>query len=75
MPTDPSQGGKCQPGAFCPGRTDAPISCPGGFYCATDGLAAPTAECNQGTVRREIMLRERGSELQLYFRNLLFVWL
>ena len=50
MPSDPMEGGRCQPGYYCPGGSDAPINCTGGYYCATPGLAAPTGECNQGEI-------------------------
>ena len=50
MPANPLEGGKCQPGYYCPGGSDAPVNCTGGYYCAIPGLAAPTAECNQGTL-------------------------
>ena len=62
MPSDPLEGGRCQPGYYCPGGSDAPINCTGGYYCATPGLAAPTGECNQGESFIAILTR-------LYFIN------
>lgn len=48
MPSSPSEGGKCYPGTYCPGGSEAPINCTEGMYCATERLALPTAFCNQG---------------------------
>ena len=50
MPSNPAEGGRCQPGTFCPGGSDAPTNCTEGMYCATAGLASPTANCTQGTI-------------------------
>ena len=50
MPTNPTEGGKCYPGTFCPGQSEAPSNCTEGHYCATERLAAPTAVCNQGNI-------------------------
>ena len=48
MPTNPAEGGKCYPGTFCPGGSDAPTNCTEGYYCATERLATPIANCTQG---------------------------
>ena len=48
MPTNPVEGGKCLPGTFCPGRSEAPTNCTEGYYCATERLGSPTDQCNQG---------------------------
>ena len=48
MPTDPNEGGKCMPGYYCPGGSEAPQNCTEGYYCATEKLATPTGLCNQG---------------------------
>ena len=37
-----STGGLCGPGYYCPQGSEQPLTCPGGMYCETPGLAVPT---------------------------------
>ncbi|XP_062603182.1 uncharacterized protein LOC134264959 [Saccostrea cucullata] len=48
MPTDPTQGGKCVRGQYCPEGSPAAIECPGGKYCFSERLSEPTGNCSQG---------------------------
>jgi len=48
MPSNTDEGGECTAGTFCPGGSSTPTNCTEGYYCATDGLATPTGQCNQG---------------------------
>lgn len=43
-----SNGGRCQPGFFCPVGSFEMTQCTPGKYCKTVGLAAPTGDCNEG---------------------------
>ena len=44
-----TEGGKrCVPGTYCPSGSGAPSHCDPGYYCLTDGLAAPTNRCQAG---------------------------
>lgn len=56
MPSDPSVGGRCQAGEYCPGGTEAAIPCEPGWYCHRAGLAEPQLLCRAGkTEQREII--------------------
>ena len=48
MPTASDQGGACDLGEYCPGGSDAPIPCDGGYFCDRVKLALPTGPCQQG---------------------------
>ncbi|RUS80256.1 hypothetical protein EGW08_011985, partial [Elysia chlorotica] len=47
-PNSTTAGGQCQPGYYCPEGSSDPIPCPGGQYCLTTELAAPTGNCSAG---------------------------
>ncbi|XP_064629300.1 uncharacterized protein LOC135488587 [Lineus longissimus] len=42
------EGGKCQPGTFCPEGSSEPTNCTRGSYCSTPGLATASGECEAG---------------------------
>jgi hypothetical protein len=41
-------GGRCLRGYYCPAGSDAMIPCPGGKYCANEGLAEASGSCEAG---------------------------
>ncbi|XP_071505048.1 uncharacterized protein [Diadema antillarum] len=48
QPTDPSLGGRCQAGEYCPQGASAPVTCDPGWYCHNASLDAPFAMCAAG---------------------------
>ena len=47
-PADPTQGGRCQPGYYCPNGSSAMVPCVPGSYCDAWELIEPTGLCQSG---------------------------
>ena len=48
MPIATSQGGRCEPGYFCPNGSSAMVECTPGQYCAGHALIEPDGPCDEG---------------------------
>lgn len=48
-------------------------ACPGGYYCETDGLTAPTGLCGEGKNRVEVFMNVFSIDLEMRLHNKLMV--